>query len=96
MNNHNEVIETLGLIKEIKEIGINKLDQGDYKIIENFIDQLTPYNNMVKSTVNSLEIKLEDTYTREDKNQFDFFNAKAIMIDELVGILKEYLKQINL
>lgn len=96
MNNHNEVIETLGLIKEIKEIGINKLDQGDYKIIENFIDQLTPYNNMVKTTVNSLEIKLEDTYTTEVKNQFDFFNAKAIMIDELMGVLKEYLKQINL
>lgn len=96
MNNHNEVIETLELIEEIKEVGINKLDLGDYQIIENFIDQLTPYNNMVKTTVNSLEIKLEDTYTTEVKNQFDFFNAKAIMIGELMGVLKEYLKQINL
>lgn len=96
MNNHNEVIETLDLIKEVKEVGVNNLDQGDYKIIENFIDQLTPYNNMVEMTINGLEIKLEDTYTKENESNLDFYKAKHIMITELIDVLKDYLKQIQI
>lgn len=96
MNNHNEVIETLELIEEIKEVGIDKLDLGDYKIIENFIDQLTPYNNMVMTTQNNLEIKLEEEFSNEVQDQLHFYKAKASMIDELIEVLKWCLSKIQL
>lgn len=96
MNNHNEVIETLELIEEIKEVGVNKLDLGDYKIIENFIDQLTPYNNMVMTTVNNIEIKLGEEFSNEVQEQLYFYRAKGNMITELIEVLKEYLKLIQL
>lgn len=96
MNEHKEVIETLDLIDEIETVGVEKLDQGDYDIIDEFIGQLKPYNNMVEMTINGLEVKIQDTYTEEDKDELDFFRAKGLMLDETILVLEDYLAQIQL
>lgn len=96
MNEHKEVIETLDFIEEIETVGVQNLDQGDYAIIDEFIGQLKPYNNMVEMTINGLEVKLLDTYTEQDNKELEFFRAKALMINETILVLENYLAQIQL
>ncbi|UXU70216.1 hypothetical protein [Mammaliicoccus sciuri] len=96
MNFGDEIENTKGLIEEIEYFGVNNLDNGDYEIIKYFVDNLEPYLNTVDMNINLLELKIEDTYSKQDEIELKDLTYKSKELSHLIPTLKNYMSQIKI
>lgn len=87
---HNEVKETQTLVDDIEKLGYKALDEGDLELINKFIEALEPYLQMVDSTINALENKLNDKYCGETEKELLFYNYKSRELHRLIPELKKH------